>query len=320
MLGGEQRERTKTVASARQVAVRESLRTVVTRFAEHPVQGRGELLRPLRPPRKVLRRFRQQPCHREQQKARQHSAQHEDGRPAERRHEPRRNRRADHSADRYPDHGDRDDDGAHRERRKLHHQRGDVWQCATEPQPGKEPVIRERRGPVRGGSQQRGRRHQRHARKQRTTPAVTVSRDPEHERADEHAEQPRGEDGRERGAVHVPVRHQFRRGERDRLDVEAVEHQGERREHGYRERARPEARVVDDLGHFDRSALHVQRRRRDFFAGAADRVRVFRAGGSSMSASTRSGLPDPCRILSGGQTITAPVGGSRSRFVRHCSP
>src|SRR5690606_14400426 len=38
------------------------------------------------------------------------------------------------------------------------------------------------------------------------------------------------------------------------------------------------------------------------------------------SASTRSGLPLPFSILSGGQISTAPAAGSRSRFERHCSP
>ena len=37
-------------------------------------------------------------------------------------------------------------------------------------------------------------------------------------------------------------------------------------------------------------------------------------------ASTRSGLPLPCSIFSGGQISTAPVGGSRSRLLRHCRP
>ncbi len=39
-----------------------------------------------------------------------------------------------------------------------------------------------------------------------------------------------------------------------------------------------------------------------------------------ISAITRSGLPEPRSSLSGGQTMIVPVGGSWSRFVRHCSP
>ena len=38
------------------------------------------------------------------------------------------------------------------------------------------------------------------------------------------------------------------------------------------------------------------------------------------SARTRSGLPEPCLIFSGAAMMTAPLGGSRSRLVRHCSP
>lgn len=37
-------------------------------------------------------------------------------------------------------------------------------------------------------------------------------------------------------------------------------------------------------------------------------------------ANTRSGLPDPCWIFNGAATNIAPVGGSWSRFRRHCSP
>src|SRR5262249_9956517 len=37
-------------------------------------------------------------------------------------------------------------------------------------------------------------------------------------------------------------------------------------------------------------------------------------------ARTRRGLPLPSLIFSGGAMTTAPVGGSRSRLVRHCSP
>ena len=40
----------------------------------------------------------------------------------------------------------------------------------------------------------------------------------------------------------------------------------------------------------------------------------------STSARTRSGLPLPFSIFSGGQISTAPVGGNRSRLERHCSP
>ena len=43
-------------------------------------------------------------------------------------------------------------------------------------------------------------------------------------------------------------------------------------------------------------------------------------GVAPTSASTRSGLPLPFSILSGGQISTAPVGGSRSRLLRHCRP
>ena len=52
---------------------------------------------------------------------------------------------------------------------------------------------------------------------------------------------------------------------------------------------------------------------RDPLAGAAHAA-------SSTSASTRSGLPLPFSILSGGQIRSAPVGGRRSRLVRHCRP
>ena len=44
------------------------------------------------------------------------------------------------------------------------------------------------------------------------------------------------------------------------------------------------------------------------------------ASAPDTSASARIGLPDPFLILSGAQKITAPVGGSRSRLVRHCRP
>src|SRR6185295_7128568 len=36
------------------------------------------------------------------------------------------------------------------------------------------------------------------------------------------------------------------------------------------------------------------------------------------SASTRSGLPEPFLILRGAAMMTAPLGGSRPRLVRHC--
>ena len=42
--------------------------------------------------------------------------------------------------------------------------------------------------------------------------------------------------------------------------------------------------------------------------------------GAPTNASTRSGLPLPFSIFSGGQISTAPAGGSRSRLLRHCSP
>jgi len=38
------------------------------------------------------------------------------------------------------------------------------------------------------------------------------------------------------------------------------------------------------------------------------------------SASTRSGLPLPCWIFSGGQISRLPVGGNWSRLHRHCRP
>ena len=41
---------------------------------------------------------------------------------------------------------------------------------------------------------------------------------------------------------------------------------------------------------------------------------------SGTKAKTRSGLPLPSRIFSGAATISAPVGGNRSRLHRHCSP
>jgi len=44
------------------------------------------------------------------------------------------------------------------------------------------------------------------------------------------------------------------------------------------------------------------------------------ADGWSTKASTRNGLPLPLRILSGAANTTAPVAGSWSRLVRHCSP
>jgi hypothetical protein len=37
-------------------------------------------------------------------------------------------------------------------------------------------------------------------------------------------------------------------------------------------------------------------------------------------ANTRSGLPLPFSIFSGGQINTAPVGGNWSKLLRHCKP
>ena len=55
-------------------------------------------------------------------------------------------------------------------------------------------------------------------------------------------------------------------------------------------------------------------------AASDDGDMAFGHESSSTSAKTRKGLPEPCLILSGADTITAPFGGSLSRLVRHCRP
>ena len=58
----------------------------------------------------------------------------------------------------------------------------------------------------------------------------------------------------------------------------------------------------------------------DAGAAAGDCCDPARHAAAPISASTRSGLPLPFSILSGGQISTAPAGGSRSRLLRHCRP
>ena len=73
-------------------------------------------------------------------------------------------------------------------------------------------------------------------------------------------------------------------------------------------------------GHRDHVVPRIQQARAD---GGADPGAAASHDGdrhASTSASTRNGLPEPCRILSGAASSSAPVAGNWSRLARHCSP